>query len=212
MSIRIRARDLCTLSTRVLKPCDRVLPSDHYVRIPTSVLASNDDNAAHSNLYTMVYCDRCDRYFPHMRALENHERDSAQHNICDECGIDFSTWVGLKEHYVQSPRHHYCQYCNEHFSSDKGYLDHLDSFHWACIQHRRVRVSSRMRTTRLIDARSLTSHRSSATNMASRSIIDSTLITSTVNCARITARKPVICGPMPNLTTTPVLNVIRYVA
>ncbi|KZV77541.1 hypothetical protein PENSPDRAFT_568092 [Peniophora sp. CONT] len=86
----------------------------------------------------MAYCERCDRYFPHMRALENHERDSAQHNICHSCNIDFATWVGLKEHYVQSPRHHYCQHCNIHFNSDGQYLDHLDQSHWACLQHRRI--------------------------------------------------------------------------
>lgn len=87
----------------------------------------------------MAYCDRCDRYFPHMRALDNHERDSPQHNICHTCGQDFSTYEGLKEHYVQSPRHHYCQHCNFHFDTDELYLDHLDESHWACLRHRRVR-------------------------------------------------------------------------
>ncbi|VDB95425.1 unnamed protein product [Peniophora sp. CBMAI 1063] len=89
----------------------------------------------------MAYCERCDRHFPHERALGNHERDSSRHNICYECSLDFMTWEGLKEHYVLSPRHHYCQYCGSHFGDDEMYLDHLESNHWACRQHRRVFAS-----------------------------------------------------------------------
>ncbi|KAI0067208.1 hypothetical protein BV25DRAFT_1867740 [Artomyces pyxidatus] len=84
----------------------------------------------------MAYCPRCDRYFPHDRALEQHEENSSNHNIC--CGTDFSSALGLKEHYVQSPRHHYCQYCDRHFGSENGFLNHMEAVHWYCPTHRKV--------------------------------------------------------------------------
>ncbi|THH04290.1 hypothetical protein EW145_g5627 [Phellinidium pouzarii] len=85
-----------------------------------------------------MYCDRCERWFAHYRALEQHKIDSANHNICDECDKDFATWNGLEQHYVQSRRHHYCQACDRHFSSDNGFLNHSTSRHHFCGEHRRM--------------------------------------------------------------------------
>ncbi|KAI5118107.1 hypothetical protein M0805_003461 [Coniferiporia weirii] len=86
----------------------------------------------------MTYCDRCNRWFPHDRALEQHERDSVNHQICYECNRDFPTWTGLKEHYVQSRHHHYCQRCDKHFNTDNGFINHSVSKHYFCVEHRRT--------------------------------------------------------------------------
>ncbi|THH04170.1 hypothetical protein EW145_g5721 [Phellinidium pouzarii] len=87
---------------------------------------------------TTMYCERCERRFPHQRALEQHKNDSDDHNICDECDKDFATCTGLEQHYAQSPRHHYCQTCDRHFSSDNGFLNHSTSRHHFCGEHRRM--------------------------------------------------------------------------
>ncbi|KAK7464318.1 hypothetical protein VKT23_006486 [Stygiomarasmius scandens] len=84
------------------------------------------------------YCGRCDRWFPHWRALQQHEENSSFHNICDDCGIDFATWTGLKEHWVQSPRHFYCQYCNELFSSFGWLENHYEEEHSYCRKCQKV--------------------------------------------------------------------------
>lgn len=86
----------------------------------------------------MVYCDRCDRYFPHFPALAQHERDSAAHNICYDCENDYTTWNALKEHWVQSPFHDYCQYCDEHFDDEDDLEDHYQSSHSYCRSCQRV--------------------------------------------------------------------------
>ena len=93
----------------------------------------------------MSYCDRCDRYFPHDRALWQHEEDSSFHHICRECDKDFPEWIGLKEHYVQSRRHHYCQSCNELFPSAESLEDHWETEHWYCASCRKVYFSCNTR-------------------------------------------------------------------
>ncbi|KAI0263556.1 hypothetical protein BC834DRAFT_844444 [Gloeopeniophorella convolvens] len=86
----------------------------------------------------MVYCYRCDRWFPHESALDQHIRDSSAHWMCWKCNKDFTSYVGLKEHYVQSPRHHYCQYCDEDLDSRGEYLRHMDARHGYCRKHDQV--------------------------------------------------------------------------
>ncbi|KAF7311710.1 hypothetical protein MIND_00180900 [Mycena indigotica] len=83
-----------------------------------------------------VYCDRCDRYFPHYGALAQHERASSAHWLCDDCEIDYTTWTGLKEHYVQSRRHFYCQHCDEHFDDGGELAEHMDDAHFYCSSRR----------------------------------------------------------------------------
>ncbi|KAF8487834.1 hypothetical protein JB92DRAFT_1478803 [Gautieria morchelliformis] len=78
----------------------------------------------------MSYCDRCDRNFPHQRALWQHEEDSARHHVCRSCYEDFTTWADLKEHYVQS--HYYCQFCNKLFDSEEILEEHDDDVHYPC--------------------------------------------------------------------------------
>ncbi|KAF7311714.1 hypothetical protein MIND_00181300 [Mycena indigotica] len=85
-----------------------------------------------------VYCDRCDRYFPHYGALAQHERASSAHWLCDDCEIDYTTWTGLKEHYVQSRRHFYCQHCDEHFDDGGELAEHMDDAHFYCSSCERV--------------------------------------------------------------------------
>ncbi|THV00616.1 hypothetical protein K435DRAFT_656811 [Dendrothele bispora CBS 962.96] len=86
----------------------------------------------------MEYCDRCDRWFPHWRALQQHKENHPSHNICRSCGLDFPTWNGLKEHWVQSPCHFYCQYCDLHFSDFEDLEEHYIDDHDYCRKCRRV--------------------------------------------------------------------------
>ncbi|KAI0320974.1 hypothetical protein OF83DRAFT_1168819 [Amylostereum chailletii] len=88
----------------------------------------------------MAYCDRCERWFPHDRALQQHEENSNNHWLCVLCNIDFPSWLACKEHYVQSPRHHYCQRCDEHFGSARMLNNHLDEEHWFCQDHNKARL------------------------------------------------------------------------
>lgn len=81
------------------------------------------------------YCSRCDRYFVHYDALEQHRRDSSFHYTCDDCDKDFPSWIALEQHYVQSPRHNYCQRCTRHFSSHNGLNNHRNSIHHFCHEH-----------------------------------------------------------------------------
>ncbi|KII94255.1 hypothetical protein PLICRDRAFT_101874 [Plicaturopsis crispa FD-325 SS-3] len=89
----------------------------------------------------MPYCDRCDRSFPHWRALEQHEQNSASHNLCDDCELDFPSWLGLKEHWVQSRRHHYCQRCDEHFDDKEELIEHYHDSHAYCGPCRKIFVN-----------------------------------------------------------------------
>ncbi|KAJ3498653.1 hypothetical protein NLJ89_g10191 [Agrocybe chaxingu] len=86
----------------------------------------------------MTYCDRCDRYFNHWGAYDQHIANSSAHNVCDDCDIDFETWMGLREHWVQSPRHNYCQYCNEPFGYKHELIEHYEDNHYYCSSCNRV--------------------------------------------------------------------------
>ena len=90
----------------------------------------------------MPYCERCEKYFWHNRALWQHEEDSSRHHLCRPCNNDFTTWTSLKQHYVQSRWHAYCQLCNELFDSDsdESLEDHEDEEHYPCRSCDIVRV------------------------------------------------------------------------
>ena len=80
----------------------------------------------------MAYCERCERSFPHDRALQQHEENSNAHNLCYGCNKDFATFYQLKQHWVASPRHHYCQECNEHFDDHDELEEHYEEEHYYC--------------------------------------------------------------------------------
>ncbi|TFY58714.1 hypothetical protein EVJ58_g6247 [Rhodofomes roseus] len=86
----------------------------------------------------MAYCDRCERYFPHDRALEQHEQNSGNHNICNVCDRDFETFYQLKQHWGASPRHHYCQHCDEHFDDADELVEHYEDDHYYCATCRKI--------------------------------------------------------------------------
>jgi hypothetical protein len=86
----------------------------------------------------MAYCERCERWFPHDRALQQHEDNSNSHWICNDCGLDFTSYNARREHYIQSPGHHYCRECDRHFNSEVSRMQHMDSQHWYCEAHDRV--------------------------------------------------------------------------
>ncbi|SRR6266702_3700285 len=87
---------------------------------------------------TMAYCDRCERWFPHDRALEQHKEDSNSHWACDDCDLDFESYVALREHYIQSPNHNFCKECDRHFKFEESRKQHMDDKHWYCRKHDRV--------------------------------------------------------------------------
>ncbi|KAH9168394.1 hypothetical protein EDB89DRAFT_1889842 [Lactarius sanguifluus] len=85
-----------------------------------------------------AYCDRCDRLFPHDRALEQHKEDSNSHWACDDCDLDFGSYNSLEQHYKQSQNHHYCMECDRHFKSEESRRQHMDDKHWYCRTHDRI--------------------------------------------------------------------------
>ncbi|KAI0249119.1 hypothetical protein BJV78DRAFT_1103694, partial [Lactifluus subvellereus] len=80
----------------------------------------------------MAYCDRCARWFPHYRALEQHKEDSSFHWLCDDCDIDFASFNSREQHYVDSSNHHYCKACSQDFNSEAGLWTHFEADHHAC--------------------------------------------------------------------------------
>jgi len=87
----------------------------------------------------MAYCDRCQRWFPHDRAYEQHTEDSDSHWICEDCNIDFASEESLVKHYANSPNHHYCRECDRHFPDEGARMQHMRAKHWYCEIHNRVR-------------------------------------------------------------------------
>ncbi|KAF9532125.1 hypothetical protein CPB83DRAFT_848392 [Crepidotus variabilis] len=86
----------------------------------------------------MPYCERCDRSFRNISAMEQHQRDSSEHYICHDCDRDFTSWNALQQHWLQSPLHEYCQDCDEHFDDHDDLEEHLESEHWYCGDCERV--------------------------------------------------------------------------
>jgi len=80
----------------------------------------------------MADCDRCDRHFTSLQALEQHEDNSSRHNTCHDCHLDFPTSWGLVQHYVQSNSHDYCQRCQRHFDNDYNLVEHYRTVHYYC--------------------------------------------------------------------------------
>ena len=93
---------------------------------------------SHCTTYTMAYCDRCDRSFPHDRAYEQHTENSHSHWICEDCEIDFASEEALEQHYANSPKHHYCRECDQHFSGVWARTQHMRAKHWYCETHDKV--------------------------------------------------------------------------
>ncbi|KAI0299998.1 hypothetical protein B0F90DRAFT_1810532 [Multifurca ochricompacta] len=92
----------------------------------------------------MSHCDRCERWFPHDQAYDQHRENSNNHWICDSCDIDFKNQEsreqhyifqseeGLNSHYRQSGEHNYCAQCEEVFGDDDELWDHAEEEHNAC--------------------------------------------------------------------------------
>ncbi|KAH9989521.1 hypothetical protein BJV77DRAFT_1069463 [Russula vinacea] len=76
---------------------------------------------------SMSYCDRCERSFPHDRALEQHKEDSNSHWPCDDCDRDFSSYEARQQHYTNSGSHHYCEECDRHFRNENNLHAHMNS-------------------------------------------------------------------------------------
>ncbi|KAI9435084.1 hypothetical protein H4582DRAFT_702723 [Lactarius indigo] len=80
----------------------------------------------------MAYCDRCERFFPHDRALEQHKEESLSHWICGDCDLDLESNDALRQHYIQSWKHHYCKECDLHFEFEESRRQHMNDKHWYC--------------------------------------------------------------------------------
>ena len=87
----------------------------------------------------VVYCDQCERKFPHDRALEQH-KDSKFHWACDDCDLNFGSYNDLRQHYIQDSDHHYCKECDKDFNSEGSRRKHMDAKHWYCREHDRVSI------------------------------------------------------------------------
>ncbi|KAI0298189.1 hypothetical protein BC826DRAFT_951180 [Russula brevipes] len=86
----------------------------------------------------MAYCNRCQRWFTHDRAYEQHIEDSSSHWICGICDIDFASPQSLGQHYADSPKHHHCRVCDRHFVHVRAKVQHMEAKHWYCQAHKRV--------------------------------------------------------------------------
>ncbi|EGC48341.1 C2H2 finger domain-containing protein [Histoplasma capsulatum var. duboisii H88] len=86
------------------------------------------DSAAHS------WCCRCERVFPHARALNDHLKYSSSHNVCerDYCDEDFATYDEWARHNVD--HHNWCRPCNW-FARDQYALTlHDINQHFMCAE------------------------------------------------------------------------------
>lgn len=84
----------------------------------------------------MSYCERCDRWFPHEAALQQHVANSGNHNYCHRCERDFPSYQAREQHIRSSRAHalHNCPKCNEFFFDDETFFNHLHANHHHCRQ------------------------------------------------------------------------------
>ncbi|KAH8092223.1 hypothetical protein BXZ70DRAFT_464608 [Cristinia sonorae] len=80
----------------------------------------------------MAYCERCDRHFGNVRALEQHVQDSDNHSICTKCNKDFTSQSSLLQHLADSSSHHYCKFCDEDFDDNPELVAHWKKEHQYC--------------------------------------------------------------------------------
>ena len=86
----------------------------------------------------MAYCDRCDRWFSRLYALEQHKESSRFHWPCNECDIDFKTQDAQRQHFIQSQKHFYCEECDRPFDREVSRRQHMVDRHWYCRTHDQV--------------------------------------------------------------------------
>jgi len=79
-----------------------------------------------------MWCDLCDRSFPHQGALNQHLRDSYSHNYCFRCERDFASYSALAQHKANSSFHYICRKCNADFSNAGSLDTHIEDNHWYC--------------------------------------------------------------------------------
>ncbi|KAI3660450.1 hypothetical protein MP638_004279 [Amoeboaphelidium occidentale] len=81
----------------------------------------------------MLHCGKCDRWFVHDGALQQHIENSNVHNYCHRCQKDYQTVNGYNQQLRTSRAHasHDCSYCNDFFFSIEDYRSHLvDAHNW----------------------------------------------------------------------------------
>ncbi|KAF7311716.1 Zinc finger protein [Mycena indigotica] len=97
-----------------------------------------------------VYCDRCDRYFPHYGALAQHEAGvertlalrRLRDRLHDHCDEHFDDGGELAEH--MDDAHFYCSSCERVFKNEQGLHEHCrqSSVHHYCTPCRRLFTSA----------------------------------------------------------------------
>ncbi|KAF8267443.1 hypothetical protein EI94DRAFT_1327547 [Lactarius quietus] len=80
----------------------------------------------------MSYCDRCNRRFPRLSALEQHKESSRSHWPCSNCNVDFKSQDALRQHFRQSPNHSYCEVCDRPFTLEVSRRQHMEDRHRDC--------------------------------------------------------------------------------
>lgn len=139
----------------------------------------------------MAYCDRCDRWFSRLYALEQHKESSRSHWPCFDCDIDFKTQDAQRQHYIQSPRHLYCEECDRLFHREVSKRQHMIDSHWYCRTHDQV-STPHYQPDHLSDVSSR--NRSSNPKPTSICTTDSAWITISASIARRNLRMKIRCG------------------
>jgi hypothetical protein len=187
-------------------------PSSYPVRLPHKL-----PRPSLSAPTIMAYCDRCERWFAHDRALEQHKEDSNSHWACDDCDLDsdFESHDALRQHYIQSENHHFCKECDRHFKFEESRRQHMDDKHhdWYCRQHNRVStvlltpdILSRFTGSPIITSRS------SSPNLGSIRTINRAWTTTSASSVKRTSMMKMSCGITQLRTTMRAGNVTKSVA
>ncbi|KAH6876037.1 hypothetical protein BKA58DRAFT_437990 [Alternaria rosae] len=85
-----------------------------------------------------VWCQRCNRPYGTINALDQHVRDSPKHHDCPECDFDADTWDELLDHCRDEGCRTVCQDCDDgdgiHYDPQSDeYWNHVEEFN-VCIQ------------------------------------------------------------------------------
>lgn len=141
LKLSVLARTLRSSDTHLVPSIILPIPDGSY-KFEVKSHAGHSPLASDNDHRMAFYCGRCERWFPHNRALEQHIEDSSSHWLCDDCNIDFESDEARRQHYIQNPNHHYCGICDRHFNFRKSRIQHMLDRHWYCRVHDKVSVAS----------------------------------------------------------------------
>ncbi|EJC99642.1 uncharacterized protein FOMMEDRAFT_93139, partial [Fomitiporia mediterranea MF3/22] len=79
---------------------------------------------------------RCERYFPHSRALYQYRRDSPNHYFCEYCNVDLFSYAALCHH--NGLKHAPCTSYDIVFADTDALLGHAVEEHFVCWSCRKI--------------------------------------------------------------------------